>query len=84
MNRSMILNNNSREGTTILKFFLNISLEEQKERFQERLEMPEKRWKFNPGDLEERKLWPEYMKASKKPFKRPHKMGALVCCARQS
>ena len=51
------------EGTTILKFFLNISLDEQKERFMERLEMPEKRWKFNPGDLEERKLWPEYMKA---------------------
>jgi PPK2 family polyphosphate:nucleotide phosphotransferase len=51
------------EGTTILKFFLNISLEEQKDRFLERLEMPEKRWKFNPGDLEERKLWPEYMKA---------------------
>jgi PPK2 family polyphosphate:nucleotide phosphotransferase len=51
------------EGTTILKFFLNISLDEQKERFLERLEMPEKRWKFNPGDLEERKLWPDYMKA---------------------
>lgn len=51
------------EGTTILKFFLNISLEEQKTRFMERLEMPEKRWKFNPGDLEERKLWPQYMRA---------------------
>jgi len=53
----------SEEGTTILKFFLNISLEEQKERFLERLEMPQKRWKFNPGDLDERKLWPDYMKA---------------------
>ncbi|NMB54869.1 MAG: polyphosphate kinase 2 family protein [Leptolinea sp.] len=53
----------SEEGTTILKFFLNISLEEQKQRFLERLEMPQKRWKFNPGDLAERKLWPEYMKA---------------------
>ncbi|HEX7556669.1 MAG TPA: polyphosphate kinase 2 family protein [Leptolinea sp.] len=51
------------EGTTILKFFLNISLDVQKTRFLERLEMPEKRWKFNPGDLTERKLWPEYMKA---------------------
>ncbi|KPL72983.1 polyphosphate kinase [Leptolinea tardivitalis] len=51
------------EGTTILKFFLNISLDEQKERMLERLEMPEKRWKFNPGDLDERKLWPEYMSA---------------------
>jgi len=51
------------EGTTILKFFLNISLDEQKERMLERLEMPEKRWKFNPGDLDERKLWPDYMSA---------------------
>jgi PPK2 family polyphosphate:nucleotide phosphotransferase len=51
------------EGTTILKFFLNVSLDVQKERFLERLEMPEKRWKFNPGDLVERKSWPEYMKA---------------------
>ncbi len=51
------------EGTTIIKFFLHISLDEQKERFMERLDMPEKRWKFNPGDLAERKLWPDYMKA---------------------
>jgi PPK2 family polyphosphate:nucleotide phosphotransferase len=51
------------EGTTILKFFLNISKDEQKERFLERLEMPEKRWKFNAGDLDERKLWPQYMDA---------------------
>lgn len=51
------------EGTTILKFFLNISKDTQKERFLERLEMPEKRWKFNPGDLAERKLWPQYMDA---------------------
>lgn len=51
------------EGTTILKFFLNISLEEQKTRFLERLEMPEKRWKFKAGDLEERKYWADYMQA---------------------
>ena len=51
------------EGTTILKFFLHIDLDEQKERFQARLDEPEKHWKFNPGDLEDRKLWPEYMKA---------------------
>ena len=50
-------------GTTILKFYLNIDLEEQKKRLQERLDDPTKNWKFNPGDLEERKLWPEYMKA---------------------
>ncbi len=51
------------EGTTILKFFLHISLDEQKERFMERLDMPEKRWKFNAGDLEERKYWSDYMAA---------------------
>jgi PPK2 family polyphosphate:nucleotide phosphotransferase len=50
-------------GTTILKFFLNIDLDEQKQRLQERLDDPTKTWKFNPGDLEERKLWPDYMKA---------------------
>lgn len=51
------------EGTTILKFFLHISLDEQKERLQERLDKPEKNWKFSVGDLAERKLWPEYMRA---------------------
>jgi PPK2 family polyphosphate:nucleotide phosphotransferase len=51
------------EGTTILKFFLHINLEEQKERLQARLDEPGKHWKFNPGDLAERKRWPEYMKA---------------------
>jgi PPK2 family polyphosphate:nucleotide phosphotransferase len=53
----------SDEGTTILKIFLHISLDEQKERFMERIEMKEKQWKFNPGDLEERKLWGKYMGA---------------------
>ena len=50
-------------GTTILKFFLHISKDEQKERLEERIRNPEKRWKFNEGDLEERKLWKEYMDA---------------------
>jgi PPK2 family polyphosphate:nucleotide phosphotransferase len=50
-------------GTTILKFFLHIDLDEQKERMLARVNEPTKRWKFNPGDIEERKLWPEYMKA---------------------
>ena len=50
-------------GTTILKFFLYISKEEQKERLEERIRDPEKRWKFNEGDLEERKLWKDYMRA---------------------
>ena len=51
------------EGTTILKFYLHIDLDEQKERLQSRLDRPDKHWKFNPADLNERKLWPEYMKA---------------------
>jgi len=51
------------EGTTILKFYLHIDKDEQKQRLQARLDEPDKNWKFNPGDLEERKLWPEYQKA---------------------
>lgn len=51
------------EGTTILKFFLHISPEEQKERLQARLDDPRKHWKFNPADLDERKRWPEYIAA---------------------
>ena len=50
-------------GTTLLKLFLHISKDEQKERLTERIRDPEKRWKFSEGDLEERKLWEEYMKA---------------------
>jgi len=50
-------------GTTVLKFMLHISHEVQGERLRERLEEPHKRWKFNPGDLEDRKLWPEFMNA---------------------
>lgn len=50
-------------GTTILKFYLHIDMEEQKERLQARLDDPTKRWKFRLGDLEERKRWPEYMQA---------------------
>lgn len=51
------------EGTTIVKFFLHISREEQKERLQARLDDPKKRWKFNPGDLKDRELWPQFMEA---------------------
>lgn len=51
------------EGTTILKFFLHISKDEQKERLQARLDDPSKHWKFSVGDLEERKLWDEYQAA---------------------
>ncbi|MEZ4619921.1 MAG: hypothetical protein R2867_31070 [Caldilineaceae bacterium] len=51
------------EGTTILKFYLHIDLDEQKERLQARLDEPSKQWKFAAGDLAERKLWPAYMAA---------------------
>ncbi len=50
-------------GTMILKFYLHIDEEEQKKRLQARLDDPNKRWKFRLGDLQERKLWPEYMQA---------------------
>lgn len=53
----------SRNGTVILKFFLNISKEEQRQRFLERLDDPAKRWKFSPADVAERKLWDRYMAA---------------------
>ena len=51
------------EGTTILKFYLHIDQEEQKERLQARLDDPEKTWKFSIGDLDERKLWSQYLNA---------------------
>jgi len=50
-------------GTTILKFYLNIDKDEQKRRLQDRLDDPSKHWKFRLGDLEERKLWSVYMAA---------------------
>lgn len=51
------------EGTTILKFFLHISYEEQRERLQARLDNPDKHWKFSLGDLDERKRWADYISA---------------------
>lgn len=50
-------------GTTILKFYLHIDKDEQKERLQARLDDPLKRWKFRLADLQERKRWPDYMQA---------------------
>ena len=50
-------------GTRILKFMLHISKEEQAERLRERIDNPDKRWKFNPADLEDRKLWDPFMAA---------------------
>ncbi|HZB27278.1 MAG TPA: polyphosphate kinase 2 family protein [Gemmatimonadales bacterium] len=51
------------EGTVILKFFLHISKDEQRKRLQARIDNPAKRWKFQHGDLEERKLWTDYQRA---------------------
>ena len=50
-------------GTTVLKCMLHISHETQGERLQDRLDVARKRWKFNPGDLDDRKLWPDFMNA---------------------
>ena len=53
----------ARNGTVPLKFFLNVSREEQKKRLLERIDDPAKQWKFNAGDIAERKLWDQYMTA---------------------
>lgn len=53
----------ARNGTVILKFWLNVSREEQRQRFLSRLEEADKHWKFNAGDVEERKHWDSYMQA---------------------
>ncbi len=50
-------------GVTVLKFMLHISKQEQRERLQERLDDPAKHWKFNPGDLEDRKAWDDFQRA---------------------
>jgi PPK2 family polyphosphate:nucleotide phosphotransferase len=53
----------ARQGVVILKFFLNVSRDEQKRRFLKRLNEPEKNWKFDAGDLKERSYWDRYMQA---------------------
>lgn len=53
-------------GTRIVKFFLHLSKEEQRQRFLRRIDEPEKNWKFSQGDIEERAYWPQYMKAYEK------------------
>jgi PPK2 family polyphosphate:nucleotide phosphotransferase len=53
----------SENGTRVLKFMLNLSKDEQAVRLKERVADPTKRWKFNPGDLDDRVLWDDYMKA---------------------
>ena len=53
----------TRQGTIILKFFLHVSRKEQNKRFMERLDDPQKHWKFSPSDIHERKFWGDYMSA---------------------
>ncbi len=53
----------ARNGTLVLKFFLNVSRKEQKRRFFERLDLPDKNWKFSEADAKEREHWKEYMRA---------------------
>lgn len=53
----------ARNGTVIVKFWLNVSKDEQKARFLSRLDVPEKQWKFNAGDVRERQFWDSYMDA---------------------
>jgi PPK2 family polyphosphate:nucleotide phosphotransferase len=53
----------SRNGTRIVKFFLHLSKEEQRKRFLDRIDKPEKNWKISEADIEERKFWKDYMQA---------------------
>src|SRR5208337_3278875 len=53
----------TRQGVVILKFYLNLSREEQKKRFMERLDKPEKNWKFSASDVRERRYCDQYMRA---------------------
>jgi PPK2 family polyphosphate:nucleotide phosphotransferase len=53
----------TRNGTCIVKFFLHLSKEEQRKRFLERIDQPDKNWKFSAADVEERKYWKQYAKA---------------------
>jgi len=62
----------SENGTTILKFMLHISKDEQMRRLQARIENPKKQWKFNPADLRERSLWDDYQAAYE---------DAIKCCS---
>ncbi|SDG77370.1 PPK2 family polyphosphate kinase [Microbacterium pygmaeum] len=57
-------------GTRIVKVMLHISADEQKVRLMERLDRPDKHWKYNPGDVDERELWPAYMAAYQTVFER--------------
>lgn len=61
-----------RNGTIVMKFFMVISKDEQRERLQERIDNPRKQWKFRLGDLDDRKLWDEYLEAYDDAIERCH------------
>jgi polyphosphate kinase 2 (PPK2 family) len=60
----------SANGVHILKFFLHVSRDEQKKRLEKRLDNPEKNWKYNPGDLDERRSWSAYTAAYRDALRR--------------
>ena len=69
----------TRNGIVILKFFLNVSQKEQKKRFLERIDQPEKNWKFSFGDIKERERWDDYMEAYEDMLNgNQHTLGSLV------
>ena len=72
----------TRNGVVIRKFFLHVSKKEQKNRFLERLEKPEKHWKFSDSDVKEREFWDDYMEAYER-YDSSHrnKACAVVCSA---
>jgi PPK2 family polyphosphate:nucleotide phosphotransferase len=59
----------TRQGTIILKFFLNVSRDEQKKRFMQRLDRPDKHWKFSAADVRERAYWKDYTQAFEEAIK---------------
>jgi len=58
------------EGTSIVKLFLHVSADEQRERLQDRIDSPDERWKFRLGDLDDRALWPAFMEAIEQALQR--------------
>ena len=72
------------EGTTVVKVFLHVSRDEQRRRLQERLDNPEKRWKFRAGDLDDRALWDDFIHAYEDALERDvDRVRALVCGSRR-
>ena len=66
----------TRQGTIVLKFFLHVSRKEQKKRFMERLDKPDKHWKFSASDVHERQFWGDYMHAFQEAIRATASKGA--------